>query len=83
MKDNGCAIVTISIPILIVLWLLLHPLWVLFFGVSAVTVVNSKQEFEEGDEIGWDIYCGDETCPVNSGNMLRAEVAMWTSKAPS
>jgi len=60
VKDNGCAILTISIPILIVIWLLLHPVWLLFFGVSTVTIVNSKQEFAVGDEIGWSIDSMDE-----------------------
>ena len=60
MKDNGCAILTISVPILIAIWLLLNPLWLLFFGVSLAALANSKQEFTVGDEIGWSISHRDE-----------------------
>jgi hypothetical protein len=60
MKDNGCACAVLSIPLLLLVWVILNPLWALFFGVTISSVAGSKTEFGVGDEISWSIDSSDE-----------------------
>lgn len=59
-NDNGCACAVLLIPLLIVIWIILNPLWAIFFGVTISSVAGSKTDFEIGDEISWSIDSSDE-----------------------
>ena len=60
MKDNGCACAVLSIPLLLLVWVILNPLLALFLGVTFSSVAGSKTDFEIGDEISWSIDSDDE-----------------------